>query len=232
MSIWKYLFNLEERRNWYLRKMPQCPLRDYYETPFPALDADWKQVDYLALDFETTGLDQKRDDILSVGYTTIRGQSLFLDDATHILTKPTRTIPEESAVVHGILDDEASSAQKLEQVLPVLLNALAGKAMLAHHAAIEYNFLNNACRRIYGYPFIGPVVDTLALEVRQFRSRDKSIKQGDLRLANARDRYGLPRYPAHNALTDAIAAGELFLAQAVYRQGKRSPTLKEITVIS
>ncbi|MES9869029.1 MAG: exonuclease domain-containing protein [Sedimenticola sp.] len=232
MSFWKYLFNLEERRNWYLRKMPEGPLRDYYETPFPAMDADWKQVDYLALDFETTGLDQKKDEILSVGFTTVRGQSLYLSDATHLLTRPTGAIPESSAVVHGILDDEASSALGIKEVLPILLSALAGKAMLAHHAAIEYNFLSNACKRIYGYPFIGPVVDTLALEVRQFRNRDESIKQGDLRLANARDRYGLPRYPAHNALTDAIAAGELFLAQAAYRQGRRSPTLKDLTVLS
>ena len=232
MSIWKYLFNLEERRNWWTRKMPDCPLRDYYDAPFPMRDSDWGQVDYLALDFETTGLDPETDEILSIGYTTVRGPSLLFSEAAHLLAKPSRAIPEASAVVHGILDDEASRAQPLEEVLPQLLQALAGKAMLAHHAAIEYHFLSNACKRIYGYPFIGPVVDTLALEVRAFRSRDQAIKSGDLRLAAARDRYNLPRYPAHNALTDAIAAGELFLAQVAYRTGKKRPTLKQLTVVS
>ncbi|MCG8427155.1 MAG: 3'-5' exonuclease [Chromatiales bacterium] len=232
MSIWKYLFNLEERRNWWTRKMPDCPLRDYYEVDFPDKDSDWRQVDYLAVDYETTGLDQKTDQILSIGFTTVRGESLCLDDATHFLTKPTVEIPESSAVVHGILDDEAASAKPLEEALPILLSALAGKVMLAHHAAIEYQFLSNACKRIYGYPFIGPVVDTLALEVRAFRSRDKAIQSGDLRLGAARARYKLPRYPAHNALTDAIAAGELFLAQVAYRDGKRAPKLKDLTVIS
>ncbi|OQX44695.1 MAG: hypothetical protein B0D86_05115, partial [Candidatus Sedimenticola endophacoides] len=153
MSIWKYLFNLEERRNWYMRKMPGSPLRDYYEVDFPSLDSDWRQIDYLALDFETTGLDDKRDQILSFGHTTLRGQTLLLSEAVHTLTKPTVAIPEASAVVHGILDDRAADAETLEQALPRLLGALAGKAMLAHHAAIEYNFLSNACRRIYGYPF-------------------------------------------------------------------------------
>lgn len=232
MSIWKYLFNLEERRNWWMRKMPDCALRDYYEAPFPVMDSDWGQVDYLALDFETTGLDQEKDEILSIGYTTLRGPSLLFGEAVHLLAKPSRAIPEASAVVHGILDDQAAGARPLEEVLPQLLHALAGKAMLAHHAAIEYHFLNNACKRIYGYPFIGPVVDTLALEVRSFRSRDQAIKSGDLRLAAARQRYNLPRYPAHNALTDAIAAGELFLAQVAYRSGKKRPTLKQLTVIS
>ena len=232
MSIWKYLFNIEERRNWYMRKMPDCPLRDYYEVDFPDKDSDWRQVDYLAVDYETTGLDHKKDQILSFGFTTVRGSSIYLNDAVHMLTKPTVDIPEASAVVHGILDDEAASAKPLEEALPILLSALAGKVMLAHHAGIEYHFLSNACKRLYGYPFIGPVVDTLALEVRSFRNRDKAIQAGDLRLAAARARYGLPRYPAHNALTDAIAAGELFLAQVSYRDGKRQPRLKDLTVIT
>ena len=33
------------------------------------------------------------------------------------------------------------------------------------------------------------------------------------RLGAARQRYGLPEYRAHDALTDALAAAELFLAQ-------------------
>lgn len=232
MSIWKHLFSLEERRNWWTRKMPACPLRDFYEVPFPDRDLEWRQVDYLALDFETTGLEAGRDQLLSVGFTTLKGDSLLLRDATHILIRPTIDIPEASAVVHGILDDRAAGAKPLEEVLPQILQALSGKALLAHHAAIEYEFLDHACRNLYGYPFVCPVVDTLALEVRQFRLRDQAIRSGDLRLANTRRRYGLPRYPAHNALTDALSAGELFLAQAAYRSTRRALRLKDLVVVS
>lgn len=226
------MFNLEERRNWWTRKMPACPLRDYYEVPFPYMDTDWRQVDYLALDFETTGLDSKNDQILSAGFTLLQGETLLLGEAEHILIRPTVDIPEASAVVHGILDDQAAEAQPLEIVLPFLLKALSGRVLLAHHAAIEYEFLNTACQQLYGYPFLAPVVDTLALEVRHYRSRDMAIKSGDLRLAKARDRYNLPRYPAHNALTDAIAAGELFLAQVAKRVSKKAIRLKDVTVLS
>lgn len=231
MTIWQHLFSIEERRNWWMRKMPPSPLRDYYEVPFPDVESDWRQVDYLALDYETTGLDEHKDEILSIGYTTINGSCMRLADATHMLTRPRCVIPGESAVVHGIMDDVASSAETLEEVLPHLLRALAGKAMLAHYATIEYHFLSNACKRIYGFPFVGRVVDTLALEVRVFRSQEKPIQQGDLRLANTRNRYGLPRYRAHNALIDAIAAGELFLAQVANRQEKRT-ILKDLAVVS
>jgi len=233
MSIWKFLFNLDERRNWYLRKMPEGPLREFYESTFPTPDTDWRQVDYLALDFETTGLDKSKDEILSIGYAPIRGQSLRLNEADHFLARPVSAIPESSAVIHGIMDDTASGARPLEEVLPRLLKSLESKVLVAHHAAVEYEFLNTACKRIYGYPFIGPVVDTLALEVRIFRSMDRPIRSGDLRLDKVRVRYNLPRYPAHNALIDAIAAGELFLAQCTYRKrNKRALMLKDVTVIT
>lgn len=97
---------------------------------------------------------------------------------------------------------------------------------------LSMSFLNNACKNLYGYPFLCPVVDTLALEVRQFQMRDQAIRSGDLRLAKARTRYGLPRYPAHNALTDALAAGELFLAQVAYRRTRKPLRLKDLIVVS
>ena len=233
MSIWKYLFSLEERRNWWLSRVPEGPLKRYYETPFPEPTTDWRAVPYVAVDYETTGLDQLKDEILSIGFAEIRHGALELSTATHFLVKPTRPIPKESAVIHGIMDDEAEGALSLEEALPLLLHALAGKVMLAHHAGIEYFFLDNACRKIYGYPFIGPVVDTLALEVRSFRNRDVAPKSGELRLANARTRYGLPRYQAHNALIDGIAAGELFLAQVSHMcTKKKSMTLKQLSVMT
>ncbi len=211
--------------------MPQGPLQRYYEVPFPSPSTASTTVDYLALDFETTGLTPGKDEILSIGYALMRGHTLLMAENGHYLVRPTQAIPETSAVVHGILDDHTREALDLEQVLPVLLQALAGRVMVAHHAPIEYRFLDSACRWIYGYPFIGPVVDTLALERRAFENRDTPIKPGDLRLANLRRRYGLPRYRAHNALIDAISAAELLLAQLAYRTGNRAPRLGELTVV-
>lgn len=232
MALFKYLFSLERRRRWWLKRVPEGPLRRYYEVPFPDVEEDWRRVDYLAIDFETTGLDSKSEEILSAGFAAIRTQSLRLGESSHYLIRPRRAIPEQSAVVHGIMDDRASRAEPIDEVLPRVLRALAGKVMVAHHAPIEYEFLSAVCKRMYGCPFVGPVVDTLDLEARRYRVGDRVIKPGELRLAAARERYGLPRYPAHNALTDAIAAGELFLAQAAYRTKKRHPTLKELLVRS
>lgn len=228
MGLWKSLFGLNERRLRLLRKIPAGPLRDYYEVPFPEPNTDWRRVDYLPIDLETTGLNPDKEEILSVGYATLRGQRLCLGESAYFLTRPSKDIPEESAIVHGILDDEASGAEPLEAVLPRVLRALAGKVMVAHYAVIETRFLNDACQRFYGFPLIGPVVDTLQLDASILHQSGGTMKPGELRLGALRDRYGLPRYPAHNALIDAIAAGELFLAQVAYRTNGKHPTLKQL----
>ena len=86
--------------------------------------------------------------------------------------------------------------------------------MLAHHAAVEKGFLNAACQRVYGVGLPVLVVDTQALAKRTFERRHIAFKGSDLRLHALSESYNLPRYHAHNALSDALAAAELFLAQA------------------
>jgi len=55
--------NLRRRR--VLRRPPAEPMRDYLETPLPKPSADYRDLALLAVDLETTGLDPKRDHILS-----------------------------------------------------------------------------------------------------------------------------------------------------------------------
>jgi DNA polymerase-3 subunit epsilon len=67
---------------------------------------------------------------------------------------------------------------------------------------------------MYGAPFMCPTIDTLILAQRVFERQNHTIQVADLRLFNLRSRYHLPRYRAHNALNDALAAAELFLAMS------------------
>lgn len=216
------------RRIWWMSGKPG-PLRDYYAVDYATLDTPWTAVDFLAIDLETTGLDPGHDEILSVGWVPVRGGAVHLGQARHILVRPTRPIPPETAVIHGLMDRQLEGAPTLEEVLPVLLTALQGRVPLAHFAVVERRFLSAACRRLYRQPLIVPYVDTLALEKRVLERRQQAVVRGTLRLHAARERYNLPRYKAHNAMLDAIAAAELFLAQVAHMDTKRPPRLDELS---
>lgn len=185
----------------------------YLAQPLPARGLDYRAAEFLALDLETTGLDPARDQIISVGYVPLRAGRIRLAEARHALVRIEASVAQ-SAAVHGILDAHLSDGAALEAVLDGLLEALAERVLLVHHAPLDLGFLHAACRRCYGVPLSVRVVDTLALTERRARHRRADLPEGALRLHALRQRYGLPRYPAHDALTDALATAELFLAIA------------------
>ncbi|MBF0620364.1 MAG: 3'-5' exonuclease [Magnetococcales bacterium] len=216
---WNNLTLLEWQRRWLLHRSVSGPLNSFLQHPMPKRDALISTLDFMALDLETTGLFAKRDEILSIGMVQIQGCRIHLNTASHMLVRPQQAIPEESAIIHGVTDDMSRTGKRLESVLPMVLDALKGKVLIAHYARLEITFLQAACRRIYGYPLVLPVVDTLRMESTRLKHSNRYAKAGDLRLDALRASYSLPRYRAHNALSDALGAGELFLAMIAHRAG-------------
>ncbi|BDG10494.1 3'-5' exonuclease [Anaeromyxobacter paludicola] len=178
----------------------------------------WDEITYWAIDLETGGLDAKRDPILAVGMVPIRGGVVQLGEAFESLVRPEdgATIRPDSVRAHQLVPRDVRGAPPLPVVLREVHARLRQGALLAHHAGIEVGFLRRAYATV---DLVWPrprVVDTaellLALE-RRARFLDPDRVGGDpvLELQAARRQLGLPDYPPHRALHDALAAAELFL---------------------
>ncbi len=218
----------EWRQRRLARTAPAGPLRRFYEAPFPAARADWRSLEYLALDLETTGTDARTEQIVSAGWVVLRGPSIDLSTATRRLVRPSKAMPEASAVIHAITDDEAAAGEPPCRVIEELLGELEGRVLVAHYAPTERGFLDAACRSCFGGGLLVPTVDTLALGHRAAVRRGRDPARGGLRLAALRARYNLPAYASHDALVDAMAAAELFLALAAEMQGGAVLPLKAL----
>jgi DNA polymerase-3 subunit epsilon len=137
-------------------------------------------------------------------------------------------MPAETAIVHKITDDMVANGQDLPTALELLLQRLKGKVLIAHHARIEIGLLNKVCQDLYQQKFFIPTIDTQILGQRVLERHQEEIKPGDLRLFNLRKRFGLPAYKAHNALSDALATAELFLALLSDLYPKQNCKLKDV----
>lgn len=204
----------DSRRRRALKRAAPGPLQDYLAAPLPDRRMPLNDARIVAMDFETTGLDPKQDDIISIGLVDITHGAVQLDSAWHRVIRVSRALPAESVTIHQITDDQIAQGVSLQSVLPYLLQRLQGNPILVHYRHIEQNFLDAACLHHYGAGFVASIIDTLELAQNIFERRNHTIQPGDLRLFNLRPRYNLPRYKAHNALMDAIATAELFLAMA------------------
>jgi DNA polymerase-3 subunit epsilon len=178
----------------------------------------WDQVVYWSLDLETGGLDVRRDPIIAVGMVPLRAGVVRLGEAYRTLVRPigeARVTPD-SVRAHQLVGGELRDAPPLHEVLPEVDRRIREGALLVHMASIDVAFLRREYERArLGWPK-PPVVDTVALLVKaaeksRFLRPDAVADLPALNLAEARRANGLPDYPAHDPLLDAIATAELFL---------------------
>lgn len=168
----------------------------------------------LAVDVETTGLKPARHQLVSVGWVPVNGRVIDLSAAQYFVLRGAQV--GDSATLHGVTDDDvAERGREPAEVLEAFLHAMEGRRLLAHFAQMETGFLSQLHTEVRGTSWRlhdSEVVDTLALERRHMERMGTYPRGEDLRLARVRERYGLPAYANHNALTDAIACAELYLA--------------------
>lgn len=207
------------RQRWHRWRTTDGPMASFLEEPLPALRTDVHELEFVVLDLEMTGLDPHRDEVASLGYVMIQKGRIRLAQARHRLVQTEGSVGQ-SATLHGLVDAHLAEGAPLRTVLEELLDDLAGRVLVVHHAPLDLGFLNAACRRLWDAPLVTRVVDTLALaHQRHHRGTHSEPREGELRLHALRARYGLPRYRAHNALSDALATAELFLALTAHRAG-------------
>ena len=152
------------------------------------------------------------------------------------MVRPRIELNPESVVIHAITHARIASAPDLGDILDELLPALAGQVIVVHCREIERTFIDLALKARIGEGIEFPVIDTMELEARLhrrpppgllarlFRRRPAPVS---IRLADSRERYRLPRYRAHHALTDALATAELLQAQLSHRFTPDTP-LREL----
>ena len=212
MRILDRFRSFDSRRQRALKKAAPGIMHDFLSTPRVAEGTPIEEVPIVALDLETTGLDASKDEIVSMGLVEMQFEKIRLDSTWHQLIRLKQDLPQSSVVIHNITDDQMQTSQPLAEALPELLRRLKGKVMLVHYKPVEQNFISAACERLYGAPFLVQTIDTLELGLRVFELQNHTIQPSDLRLFNLRPRYNLPLYRAHNAMIDALATAELFLA--------------------
>jgi DNA polymerase III subunit epsilon len=176
----------------------------------------WETVTFWALDLETGGLDPSIHPILAIGMVPIRAGSVRLAEGWQTLVRPDGPVDPRSIRAHGLLEADVADAPAIEAVLPELDRRLREGALLVHERTLDVAFLRRAWRRAGARWPAPPVVDTVALLLRaERRARilrpELANEEPVVNLASARRRHGLPDYPAHDALTDAVATAELFL---------------------
>jgi len=222
------LYNLfcRYQRFRYKQEVINTPLQPLYDAPVISPSQLFDDTRFLVLDCEMSGLDPKKCQLLSIGWVLIEKGRIVNSSAKHVLIHADRGTGDSSKI-HGLLDSNIAGANSVAAVLILLMKQIPGAVLVFHHASLDIRFLQNATKETFNYPLLFSYVDTMEIEKKRI-SLQGNIR--GLRLAQCRQRYGLPDGAQHNALADAQATAELFLAQTSYLGKRESIKLSDLSM--
>ncbi|PJG84045.1 3'-5' exonuclease [Caviibacterium pharyngocola] len=219
------LNKLEKQRKAFLAQNDITPKwRALFQQPYPKISSDLTALSFLVIDFETTGLNSMMDNILSVAAVPIDNLTLDISKAWHQFVAEEQEVKKDTAVINHILPQMLNDAETLDDTMNRLFELIQGRIVIAHGSNIEKRFILHYLKVRYNltqFPLLW--LDTLKIERSLTQNQDNHYQ-----LTHVRNKYHLPEYVGHNALIDAISAGELFLAQLENVFGQQKKILGEI----
>lgn len=176
-----------------MRKPYRCP--QFFGEP-------WKRAPVISIDFETTGKTAEARPV-QVGLARFENEQCVASYSS--LINPGVSIPADATEVHHITDDHVRDAASLDDVFrrPAVLEIFAGAQPLAYNAYFDRAFIPVSSGLDLSWPFLDPIILVRLLD--RF-----ATGAGRHKLPAACERHGIHLVNAHEALSDARAAGLLF----------------------
>jgi len=200
---------------------------------FRNLDRSKKLADYsfVVYDTELTGLNQRKDEIISIGAVRIRGMRIELGDTFHYYVRPRNLDHTKATLIHRITPEQLRTSPPLEDVLPLFINFIRTDLLVGHFVQIDTAFLNRATRRVYNGVIANPNLDTMRMAhiYKQSSLYDPhgrvQLENGGYNLEKLSAELNLPYFEAHDALEDALQTAYLFIFLA-----KKLETIGIVTI--
>jgi len=171
-----------------------------------------EKIRFVVLDTETTGLDTKRDRLITIGAVAVKANEMLLDDSFEAMMK--LAYNSSSVTVHGITKQEASQGLDEPEALESFLNYLGDGVIVGHHILHDIETLNTACDRHFGITLPNRFLDTMDLTLHLQKAGAFANRQDEIHgfsLDALCDFFSVAPHDRHTAGGDAFITALIFL---------------------
>jgi len=185
-----------------------------------------EQVRFVVLDSETTGLDPRKDRLITIGAIAVLNHEILMEDSFEALLKVEYN--SSAVTVHGVTREESRTGLDEPAALDLFLGYLGNGVIVGHHIGHDVATFNAGYERHFGFRLENPSLDTMALTLHlerdgAFAGRDP-IQQFSLDAL-----CGLFNIIPHDRHT---AAGDAFMTALVFQRLLRLAAKHERTTLS
>jgi DNA polymerase III subunit epsilon len=163
-----------------------------------------EQLPAVSLDTETTGLDVRRDRLLSVGAVHLHGPHLYPAAVFDRLVNPAQRIPPGSTAIHSITDAMIAEAPAYAAVAADLARFCGERVWVGHNIGFDAAILRREAK-LAGLAWREPLLlDTLRLYAALYP------RAPDVELDAVAGALGVDVIGRHTALGDALVTAEVY----------------------
>lgn len=161
-----------------------------------------KKIIEIVLDVETTGLDYTKERMIE--FAAVRLENGKIKAKYETLINPKQHIRKSSMAVHGITQEMVADAPAEEDVMPDILAFIGDYPIVAHNAIFDYNFLNEASKRLYNKPISNPRIDSQLL----FKEVYPDLESHGLE--NLMNKFNVKFDTRHRAMADTMGLARAY----------------------
>jgi len=188
---------------------------------------------FVVFDTELSGLDARKDFIVSIGAVKMTGGTIHISSEFYRLVRPAGELSKKSVEVHGLVPSELKDQEDLDSVLPDFLDYITDSVLVGHFVSIDMKFVNAALKKRGAQRLSNPALDTHTLHEwlsENGASFRKHYPGGTNKtdLFSVAGRYGITIDSAHNALNDAYITAQLFQKFLFFLHAEGMHTLNDL----
>lgn len=164
----------------------------------------------VVFDTETTGLNPKKDEILSIGAVKIKNDKIITSEKFSCFVKPTKFVSEESIKIHQIRNIDLEGAIEAREAIEQFLAFIGSRTLVGYYLEFDVAMVNKYVKSYLGITLPNPQIEVSGLY------HDKKIKRIpdgviDLRFDIMMNELGLPLFGKHDSFNDAIMTALMYV---------------------
>lgn len=177
-----------------------------------------EEYEFVVLDTELTGMNKRRDEVVSIGAVKIKNLQIQAGETFYSLVQPPhhKRKATDSTFIHQLRPQDLDDAPDIKTILPELIEFCGSALFVGHYIGLDTHFLNKAAKKHYNCTIHSPCLDTIRLaqifSEGNFRQRENDARcHISYNLTDLSQRFNLPLFDAHNALQDSLQTAYLFI---------------------
>ena len=168
------------------------------------------QDEYICFDCETTGLDVKKDDIISIGAVLIKNNTIVSSQKFVRFIKPKTKLQEDAIKVHHIREIDLEDAHEMEEVIEEFLDFIGNRRLVGYFLEFDVAMVNKYIKKHIGITLPNKTYEVSAI-YHDWKIEKIPQSNIDLRFDTIMNDLKIPAFGKHDALNDAIMTSMMFL---------------------